>query len=699
MAARPPRTAGVTRPLWGLRSLALAVCLSVSSRAQLSSPSPSFTSTATMTATPTPSYLPLYCASCPLYKLSVVNDYLYWSVPVDAPYSWLGVAMWGAGGSSTWPGFSRTVGVVDPVIHGTRGAFIMGALRVVKGETLRIIVGSAGGSSADYHGCGSTYVIDSQNSAKGGGRSAIQRRLQELPESAFKDIAVAGGGGGIATQYWVTYTPREDQCVSDGGSASTASGPAAAAGASTANFSSCVNGLSGCGVGPGAGGFCGGGSTVGPDKYGGDTFVCGGGGSSNPSNLECAYGADSQKGNLANLHLPDVGTLGSLGSDGGVWIWILPPSWEPCVKPQFPTPSATSSASATMSPSPSATQSSTSTFTPTASSTSTPSPTPSGTPTASRTSTPTTSPTPTSTSSSANSVFQSPTPTPSTSPSSSPWPALDVRLGLGNANLTALAEREALGFFEGALLDCMGPAALAARVLSVCAATTPPGCTYTAASRRLQVADDDAGPRVLSNVLGYVLVTAEVLFLSPSSLSTAAASVESAPSAFSARLSSALVNTGAAMFGSVSLSTLGVLVQSRGGGVSPPTQEPSAGLLFSTVQVAGWVFVVVAASTLVVLVTAVAITRWRMKGRVAPSSSEGATANYSPTTTASTTATTAFVSSQPVGGWVVSNDVPPQRRGGPVQPQTLVWNTPGSGQPFRQGALTRGPPSSSSPLM
>jgi hypothetical protein len=225
-------------------------------------------------------------------------------------------------------------------------------------------------------------------------------------------------------------------------------------------------------------------------------------------------------------------------------------------------------------------------------------------------------------------------------------------------------------------------------VLSVCAGVTPPGCTYQVASRRLH-ADGGDGRRALSDGLGYVLVEAEVLFASPSFLSAAAAAVDNAPQAFSARLASALVNASATLFGSASLLSVGVLEQS-GGGVSPPTQESPVGLLFSTVQVAGWVFLVLAISTLASLV-ALVVTRWRMNRRVHPSLSTGpnAAADSPPTAaTTTTTTTTMFVGNPPVGGWVVGDLDQPQHLGAPAGPLPRgapppAWSPAGAGPPLR----------------
>jgi len=140
-APQPPVRPRPCRAAMGsLAALAVScfvITLSGAEAQSFVSPSPSSTPTPTLTPSPSPSYLPLFCESCPRVQYGVFDDYQYFDVPRNASYEWLGVALWGAGGKTG--SYSR---------FESRGAFVMGALRVFRGERLRIIVGSSRAAAA-----------------------------------------------------------------------------------------------------------------------------------------------------------------------------------------------------------------------------------------------------------------------------------------------------------------------------------------------------------------------------------------------------------------------------------------------------------------------------------------------------------------------------------------------------------------------
>ncbi len=688
------------------------------------SPTPSTTPTPTLSATPSPSFLPLFCASCTIYKYEVYDNYQFWEVPADADYSYLGVALWGAGGwwSSGFLNRERT-----------RGAFVMGALPVVRGELLRIIVGSARRTSADYHGCGASATLpqDTSSRGKGGGRSAIQRRLTQLPDSVFTDLAVSGGGGTAIGSSTVSFIGPE--CVSDGGALRVASGPSTIAGASDANYQSCTNGVLGCGTGAGGGGFCGGMNTS------TSNLICGGGGSSLPSNLVCPVVADSQFGNLTSgVLLPSTGTLGTGGSDGAVWIWILPPTWEPCM-PGFrldpsvsptpspslsPTSSPTPSTTASESRTPSTSPSHTSSHTPTPSLSPTPSPTPSTTASESRTPStspsPSVSPTPTSTLSASQtpspslSPTSSPTPTSTLSasqtPSPSPWPFLQIGIGMGRNNLTALGSPEAVEALRGALAGVSSSSTtggsssvvvvappLLVRVVSVCG-VAPRVCSYRGGGRRLLLLESSHGRALSGDSLTDVLVEAELLFADAQSLEGALSSMSNDPQAWKSRLAAALANSTVAVLGSVSLTAFTVLASSTGKrGASSDAGEGNG--LFATVPVALWMLVV--AAVLVALSCVVVGTLCYCCAR--RGGGKGG-AQVGPSTTTTTTVLSSAPPPPGYGGWV--QGVPPSGRGdgqggmvaqlpvsfAPAQVQNKGGGGPGGAAGAAAGGAAAAPP-------
>ena len=346
----------------------------------------------TISAPPTPSVsqsaipAPL-CASCERFTFTPAPEYLEWQVPANPEYSWLSVYLWGATGGGT------TNGV---------GAYVSGALRVVAGETLRLLVGAA--SKSDFNGCGGVGLGN-----PGGGRSAIQRSVSGV----FSDVVTAGGGGAGSNEYCPDLGP---DTFCPGGHAgrgmSGYSGSPSNNGGSSADYSGlCSVGTRSCGEDAPAGGWAngggGGGWCGGTAANGG-----GGGGSSNPSALSCVVTADFFSGNLSRTFIPQ-------SYQGLIVISVLPPQWEPCTI--ILTFTATSSSTASSSSSSSATATATSTSSPSATATSTASSTFSSAPAltvtsnASSTSVPTLSPRATSTST----VTVTSSTGPSVSPSSS----------------------------------------------------------------------------------------------------------------------------------------------------------------------------------------------------------------------------------------------------------------------------------------
>ena len=241
------------------------------------------------------------------------------------------INLWGSGGGGS----------------GGHGAFVSGALQVVHGETLRVIVGTNTDSSEES-GCG--------GASSGGGRSSVQR----LIGSAYVDVATAGGGG--SGMKW--SAPGGDAgagpFAGNGSSSDDDPGQVAAGGILNAT-GLCAQGSRGCGLAGvysgGGGGYCGG---LGSDDFGGG----GGGGCSfsggfNVSELSCVYLADNLIGNLAFTPLPGDGAA-QPGASGLVIISELPEAWAPCspvYPPQSlspsPSPSPTPSCSPTPSPTPS----------------------------------------------------------------------------------------------------------------------------------------------------------------------------------------------------------------------------------------------------------------------------------------------------------------------------------------------------------
>ena len=301
-----------------MRVVLLAALLAVgAAQPSLSSTiSPTRSSSKTMSATrsASPSPTPL-CppSSCTPYTFTARSYEQTWVVPLTPTYSYLFVNLWGAGGGYQSDTFYNYGG----------GAFMSGAIAVVPGETLRIIVGGFNGLSA-FLGCaGKSEASYGGNYA--GGRSAIQRLLN----GNMTDILTAGGGGGSRGAppygYYLAYS----------------------AGFSTSDGTTCIRGVRNCGnngsLGMGiasGGGWCGG--------------VTGGGGSSfNATYLFCAYRANPYFNTSQYTPLPG-GNAGKVNNDGLVIISAMPQTWQPCdtILPSVPD-SPTISISGTITPTPS----------------------------------------------------------------------------------------------------------------------------------------------------------------------------------------------------------------------------------------------------------------------------------------------------------------------------------------------------------
>ena len=93
-------------------------------------------------------FQPELCSACPYINVTASQQYT-----VSASARYLGVYLWGAGGSFT-----------------SHGAFVGGVLPVTGGEELGVIVGVSG-SPGPSQGCGGGGNDAGSN---GGGRSAIQ---------------------------------------------------------------------------------------------------------------------------------------------------------------------------------------------------------------------------------------------------------------------------------------------------------------------------------------------------------------------------------------------------------------------------------------------------------------------------------------------------------------------------------------------
>ena len=150
-------------------------------RAQPASQSPTPSAPLTPSKSPTisamPSRIPVLCPStvCVQYAFFPQPTWQFWLVPASADYHFIYVAIWGASGGINNDRY--------PWLGGY-GAFAAGAVAVVPGEALRIIVGAM--SPLETGGCGGW--------SHGGGRSSIQRMIN----GSFEDILSVGGGGGGA---------------------------------------------------------------------------------------------------------------------------------------------------------------------------------------------------------------------------------------------------------------------------------------------------------------------------------------------------------------------------------------------------------------------------------------------------------------------------------------------------------------------
>lgn len=133
----------------------------------------------------------------PKRRLRLFRNPAFASNPVAYPFLYTGsdqtivvpptttsirVYAWGAGGGGGLGG------------NGGVGAMVQGVITVTPGETLRIIVGQAGDglrgqiAGKTYGGGGKGGNLDSDQSSRGGGRSAVAR--------GANDIVTAGAGGG-----------------------------------------------------------------------------------------------------------------------------------------------------------------------------------------------------------------------------------------------------------------------------------------------------------------------------------------------------------------------------------------------------------------------------------------------------------------------------------------------------------------------
>ena len=157
-------------------------------KGQESSPIPTITPTYTRTPTQTPSTSSLWktalCADCAQVDLFPQGDfrYLNGSQLAGGTDAWVQVLLWGGGGACAGGGSC-----------GGSGAYLSGVLRVRGNETLRIVVGAAGGSPL--------FAGDCPGPSSGGGRSAVQRLVAvNASYAVWADVATAGGGGaGICT--------------------------------------------------------------------------------------------------------------------------------------------------------------------------------------------------------------------------------------------------------------------------------------------------------------------------------------------------------------------------------------------------------------------------------------------------------------------------------------------------------------------
>ena len=466
------------------------------------SPSVSFTSTptptTTLTITATPAHWPGYvCPDCPIYRFDVFDDYQYWQVPLTATYKYIAIALWGAGGTVPLnsPSYKRR-------FHSTYGAFVTGVLPVTAGENLRIIVGASGATENDYHGCGSRY-LNQENTGKGGGRSALQRVIQELPSQVFADVVTAGGGGAIILEAGMISFPPSCDDPGHGSSINQGLSTSTIGGHSDEQYSTtCLNGNRNCGNLGGGGGYCGG-TSVAPAQFSSwnNPPRCAGGGTSYPKNLLCGYVADMYFGNLSSVRLPIVGSPGTPEHDGAVYIWILPDDWKPCEPGIVILPSNSASASATATGSAQSTKSKTTTAT--ASSTASSSATSTASSTSSSTKSSTASATGSATSTSSGTATSSiiPSNIPSASPSVS-YPYALAILQIMNINpssntLTIVHD------VEDAVHTVLSTTyTKSVQIISICDHTNHSNCVYTVnqtAKRLLLAANENRKLQPLSN--------------------------------------------------------------------------------------------------------------------------------------------------------------------------------------------------------
>ena len=212
------------------------------------------------------------------------------------------VELWGAGG-----------GTLQPPAYGGAGAYVAGTLPVTPGETLRVIVGVAGGgrgggpagAGTDAGGGGGAGFIGNATAASGGGgRTAVQRFIAGL----WTDVVSAGGGGGGCFSYGTvqpvggaatwngtaargTDSARTTAAAGGGGGGGAAAGGESAqagapAGAATKGGAAC----------PACAGF---GSGGGGGAFGGGSGGCGGGGGGSSLTANLVAPASGASGSAA----------------------------------------------------------------------------------------------------------------------------------------------------------------------------------------------------------------------------------------------------------------------------------------------------------------------------------------------------------------------------------------------------------------